>query len=347
MTSTTPQTVLTGVKPTHLPHIGNYLGAIRPAVELARQAQRSLLFIADYHALTTVQDPTLLREYTYQVAATWIASGLDPDKTIIYRQSDVPETFELQWILSCVTPKGFMNRAHAYKARVQENREAGKEDLDDGVSMGLYEYPVLMAADILLFDTDIVPVGDDQLQHIEFARDIAQKFNHVFGKAAVKNKKLEHPHILKMPKAHVQMAKNVPGLDGRKMSKSYGNHIPLFEDEAKLRKMVMKFVTDSTPPEAPKDPKTSILFELYKEVATPDQVSELEKRYATGIGWGEVKQLLFEALNNQLRGPREVYQSLINNKDQLENILRKGGEKAREIAKPVLARVRSAVGTNA
>lgn len=339
MTLNKPQTVLTGVKPTHLPHLGNYFGAIRPAVRLAQEAGRSLLFIADYHALTTVQDAALLREYTYQVAASFIACGLDPEKTIIYRQSDVPETFELHWILSCVTPKGFMNRAHAYKARLQENKDAGKEDLDDGVSMGLYEYPVLMSSDILLFDSDIVPVGEDQVQHVEFARDIAQKFNHTFGG----NK---NSNILKVPKAHVQMTKNVPGLDGRKMSKSYGNHIPVFEDEAKLRKLVMKFVTDSTPPDAPKETKGSALFELYKEVATPDQVSALEQRYATGIGWGEVKQLLFEALSAHLRGPNETYKALIADKDKLETILKKGGEKAREIAKPVLERVRSSVGTS-
>ncbi|MCB0350779.1 MAG: tryptophan--tRNA ligase, partial [Bdellovibrionales bacterium] len=214
--SSQDKVILTGIKPTDHPHIGNYLGAIRPGIELASQFEKSLFFIADYHAITTVQNAQDMQLFTRSVAAMWLACGLDSKKTIIYRQSDIPEIFELAWILSCVAPKGLLNRAHAYKAKVQENEIAGREDLDFGVSMGLYCYPVLMAADILLFNSDVVPVGEDQVQHVEIARDLAQKFNRIYG------------DIIKLPKHLVKTEKVVPGLDGRKMSKSYGNHIPLF-----------------------------------------------------------------------------------------------------------------------
>ncbi len=327
------KTLLTGVKPTHIPHIGNYLGAIRPGIQQMNSFDHALLFIADYHALNTVQDPKELAEYTYQVAACWIASGLDPDRAVIYRQSDVPEIFELNWILSSVTPKGFMNRAHAYKARVQENQEAGREDLDTGVSMGLFCYPVLMTADILLFDSDVVPVGEDQVQHVEFARDIAQKFNRTYGN-----------DILKLPKAHVQLAQNIPGLDGRKMSKSYGNHIPLFLDEKKMRKLVMKIMTDSTPPEQPKEPKGSILFDLYKQFAGQSEVARLEALYREGIGWGEVKQMLFESMFEYFKGPTDTYNRLMSDKGELDRILKEGGRAARDLAHGPMNRVRTAIG---
>jgi tryptophanyl-tRNA synthetase len=323
--------VLTGIKPTDHPHIGNYIGAIRPGIDLAGQFENSLLFIADYHAITTVQTAKELEEFTNSVTAAWIASGVDPKKTIIYRQSDVPEIFELAWILSCVTPKGLLNRAHAYKAKVQENQDAGREDLDFGISMGLYSYPVLMAADILLFNTDVVPVGEDQVQHVEIARDVAQKFNRVYG------------DVLKLPKHLVKTEKVVPGLDGRKMSKSYGNHIPLFLEEKKLRKMVMKIVTDSTPPEAPKDPKASVLFDLYKEFSTPEQLSELAALYAKGIGWGDVKQRLFERIHEHFKGPSDIYNDLMSNPSKLVTILADGAHRARELARPTMNRVRHAV----
>ena len=323
--------ILTGIKPTDHPHLGNYLGAIRPGLELVDQAKTSLLFIADYHAITTVQDAKELQSYIHSVSAAWLACGLDPKKSVIYRQSDIPEIFELSWILSCFAPKGLLNRAHAYKAKVQENTDAGKEDADFGVSMGLFSYPVLMAADILLFNSDIVPVGEDQVQHVEIARDIAQKFNRTYG------------DILHLPKAFVKTEKVIPGLDGRKMSKSYGNHIPLFLESKKLRKLVMKIVTDSSPPEAPKETKGSILFELYQEFARPEQVQELASRYAKGIGWGEVKELLFQAIEEHFKDKSVMYNDLVSHPEKINKILADGADRARLIAAPIMARVRAAV----
>jgi tryptophanyl-tRNA synthetase len=325
------KTVLTGIKPTDHPHIGNYLGAIKPGLELVSQAERSLLFIADYHAITTVHDAKELKSFTHSVTATWLACGLDPQKTIIYRQSDVPEIFELSWILSCFAPKGLLNRAHAYKAKVQENETAGREDLDFGVSMGLFCYPVLMAADILLFNTDVVPVGEDQVQHVEIARDIAQKFNRTYG------------DIIKLPKVLVKTEKVVPGLDGRKMSKSYGNHIPLFLESKQLRKFIMRIVTDSLPPEAPKDTKNSVLFDLYKEFATSEQIEAMSKRYANGVGWGEVKQSLFEAVEHHFQQPSQIYNEYMSHTERLDQILAEGAAKAREIARPLMQKIRAAL----
>lgn len=329
------KTVLTGIKPTGKPHIGNYLGAIMPALNQANSPEtRSLLFIADYHSLTSMHKAEELKSATFEVAATWLACGLDPDKVIIYRQSDIPEIFELSWILSCFTPKGFMNRAHAYKARVQANKEAGKSDLDFGVNMGLFMYPVLMSADILLFDTDTVPVGEDQVQHVEFARDIAQKINHTYKK-----------ELLKLPKASIQESvKTIPGLDGRKMSKSYGNTIPIFETEKKLRKLIMKIVTDSLPPEAPKDPSSSTIFHLYKEFANEKEIAELKALYEEGVGWGEAKQHLFEAVNKEITPLREKYNHLCDNPQQVEDILQEGAKKARKIAKEKILILRQAMG---
>ena len=328
------KTVLTGIKPTGQPHIGNYLGAMRPALSLSVPKDvRSLLFIADYHSLISVHDREQLHEMIYEVAAAWLACGLDPDKTIIYKQSNIPEILVLAWILSCFTPKGFMNRAHAYKARVVENEEIGKKDADSGINMGLYSYPVLMSADILLFDTDTVPVGEDQVQHIEFARDIAQKFNHHYGE------------VLKLPQAVVQKdTKTVPGLDGQKMSKSYNNHIPMFLDSKKLRKMVMKIKTDSSSPEEPKDPKNSILMDLYKEFATAEEISAMEVRYRRGVGWGEVKQSLFEVIDREVASARDKYHFLMENRAEVDQILEEGIVKARSIAIPVMDRVRHAIG---
>ncbi len=328
--------VLTGVKPTGKVHIGNYIGAIRPALSHAQHFTQSLFFIADYHALTTIPDPKELKELTYDVAASWIAAGLDPKKNIIYRQSDVHEVFEIFWILSCFSPKGLMNRAHAYKARVQENEQDGKSDLDSGVNMGLYNYPILMASDILSFDTDLVPVGEDQIQHLEIARDLAQKVNHTYK-----------TQVLKVPEFSVQKdAKIVPGLDGRKMSKSYDNTIPMFMDSAKMRKLVMKIKTDSLPPEAPKSTNDSVIFTLYKEFATPAQVKNLAMKYETGIGWGDAKQLLFEAMDAHLAPMREKYLALMSDKIELDNILAEGAERARLQARAVLKRVRQSIGMN-
>ena len=328
------QTVLTGVQPTAKPHLGNYTGAIRPAIEASREPNtQTWFFIADYHALTSVHDPKVLNSLVYEVAATWLACGLDPNVSVLYRQSDVPEIMELNWILSCFTPKGLMNRAHAYKAKVQDNQENGREDLDHGVNMGLFNYPILMTADILMFSANKVPVGEDQVQHLEIARDIAQKFNRNYGE------------ILKVPQVVVQKnGKLLPGLDGRKMSKSYGNHIPLFEEPAQLKKLIATVKTDSLPPEAPKNPADSILFTIYEAFASPSQVEVLREKYVKGIGWGYVKEDLFQLLDETLRGPRERYKELIKNPVELERLLKSGAEKARPQAAQLLRRVRSAIG---
>jgi tryptophanyl-tRNA synthetase len=327
------KTILTGVKPTDYPHWGNYIGAMKPAISLSQQPDvKPVLFIADYHAMTSYLEPKKLEEMTYGVTATWLACGLDPKKCLIYKQSDIPETFELMWILSCQSPKGLMNRAHAYKAKVQANTEAGNKDLDDGVNMGLYCYPILMAADILLFSADEVPVGEDQVQHVEIARDLAQKFNNTYGE------------LLKLPKFITQKNKLLPGLDGRKMSKSYNNHIPLFLESGKLRKTIMKIVTDSTPPEAPKSTEGSLLFTLYKEFATEDQVEELKQKYERGVGWGEVKQMLFEVVEAQVAPMRDEFNKISQDQAYLSSILKTGAERAREQATQTLQKLRKAMG---
>ncbi len=330
-----PTRILTGIKPTGSPHLGNLLGAIRPALRLAENHdQLAMYFIADYHALISIHDRTQLQQLTFEVAATWLAFGLDPERTLFYRQSDIPEIFELSWVLACMTSKGWMNKAHAYKARVAENQAAGSEDVDAGVSMGLYSYPVLMAADILAFDTDVVPVGKDQVQHIEIARDIAQRFNHVFG-----------AEVLTPPAASLEEnLATIPGLDGRKMSKSYDNTLPLFLPAKKLRKLVNRIVTDSLPPEAPKDPDSSSLFALYRLLADNEQTVAMRDRYQRGVGWGEVKGELFELLEEELREPRERYEALMADLPRLEELLRAGAKRARAMAAEVLDRVRQAAG---
>lgn len=327
-------TILTGVKPTGQPHLGNYLGAIRPALELSLQPNtETWFFVADYHALNNVVDPKKMRDDTFEVAATWLAAGLDPKTTVFYRQSDIPEIMELNWILSCFTPKGLMNRAHAYKAKVQENQEAGREDLDTGVNMGLFCYPILMSADILLFSADQVPVGEDQVQHLEIARDIAQKFNRQYG------------DVLKLPSYIVQkVGKSIPGLDGRKMSKSYDNYIQVFEEPAKLKKLVARIKTDSAPPEAPKSVEGSILFELYEAFATPAQLQEMRDKFARGISWGAVKEELFNLMDEKLRASRAEYKRLLLDRAYLQGLLKQGAERAREKSIPYMAQIRRAVG---
>lgn len=327
------QTILTGIKPTGTPHIGNYIGAIKPALSLLTEQNRCLYFIADYHALTIIRDPKLLQQLCYEVAATWLALGLDPSKVIFYRQSDIPEVFELSWILSCLTPKGLMNRAHAYKAIVAENQKSGIKDLDKGVNMGLFTYPILMAADILVFNTDLVPVGKDQVQHVEIARDIAIRFNHRYGDT------FRIPEYLVGEETAV-----IPGLDGRKMSKSYGNTIPLFIEPDKLRKLVFRIKTDSSRPDEPKDPSRSIIFKIYKEFATREQVDYLRKRYLEGISWGEAKQELFDVMNAYLEKPREIYKELMEDKKKIDRILKDGAERAREIAIPLIKKIRKGIG---
>ncbi|RAJ38629.1 tryptophanyl-tRNA synthetase [Kitasatospora sp. SolWspMP-SS2h] len=337
MVTAEPKVSLTGIKPTGEPHLGNYIGAIKPALELAGGAE-SIYFIADYHALTSVRDPELLGRWTRSVAATWLAAGLDPERTIFYRQSDVPEIFELHWVLSCFSAKGLMNRAHAYKAARDRNREAGVEDLDAGVNMGLFNYPVLMAVDILIMEADLVPVGKDQLQHVEYAADIAGAFNAVYGDA----------FRLKIPKAVVpteDSGRTLPGTDGRKMSKSYGNTIPLFAPEAELRKTVRRIPTDSTPVEAPKDADSSAVFQLLSHFADPATTAEVRARLeAGGMGWGELKDKLYVVLNEQLGPLRERYDALMQPGSELEELLAIGAAKARRRAQPVLEQVRKAIG---
>lgn len=329
------RTVLTGIKPTGSPHLGNLLGAIRPALRLASdEALRAFYFIADYHALTTVHDPGELIRLTREVAATWLALGLDPERVLFYRQSDVPEIFELAWILACFTSKGWMNKAHAYKAKTAENELAGNPDLDAGIHMGLYEYPILMAADILLFEADLVPVGEDQKQHIEIARDIAQRINHTYG-----------AELLKLPSALIDAgAAVVPGRDGRKMSKSYDNTIPLFAPPKQLRKRVNAIVTDSSPPGAPKDPASSVVFQIFAQFAPAEATRELRRRYLEGISWGDAKAALFEVLEPQLAGPRERYHALIADPGRIDALLGVGRDRARALARPVIERLRAAIG---
>mgnify|MGYP000208557177 CR=1 FL=1 len=328
---------LTGIKPTGIPHLGNYVGAIRPAIELARTYD-AYYFIADYHALTTVRDPALLDEYSRSVAATWLACGLDPATVTLYRQSDVPETFELTWIFACLTPKGMMNRAHAYKAALDRNREAGVADLDAGIDMGLYNYPVLMTADILVMSADVVPVGRDQVQHVEYARDIAERFNQAYGDRFA----LTVPeHVTSGDRDENTMA----GLDGRKMSKSYDNTIPLFADPATLRKLVRRITTDSTPVEDPKDPDAAAVFTIYRQFASADEIAAVRARLeAGGMGWGEMKDVLFEALDAHLAGPRARYDALMADRTELDAILAAGAERARERATALLGSVRAAIG---
>ncbi len=325
---------LTGIKPTGLPHLGNYLGMIRPALALTEE-YRVLYFIADYHALTTVHDGPELSTLTHELAATWLALGLEPGpEATIYRQSDVPEIFEICWILSCFAPKGLLNRAHAYKAMVDANAEAGTTD-DDGVSAGLFSYPVLMAADILAYDADVVPVGLDQKQHLEITRDIADVFNQNYGE------------VLRLPEPRIdENVETIPGLDGRKMSKSYGNTIPIFLEPKKLRKAVRRIVTDSRPPEEPKDPEGDTLFALYSLIASPDATTELATAYREGgIGYGQVKDDLADRLIDLFGEPRRRFEELTADRAAVNAILDEGAAHARSIAGPVLSRLREAVGT--
>jgi tryptophanyl-tRNA synthetase len=328
------KTVLTGITSTGVPHIGNYVGAIRPAIASSRdESVRSCLFVADYHSLVKGGNPEQMAQSTLEIAASWLAAGLDPDKVVFYRQSDVPEIMELAWVLTCMTAKGLMNRAHAYKAAVAENESAEARDPDRGITMGLFCYPILMAADILMFKADTVPVGRDQKQHVEMARDIAQRFNHHFGETFV------------LPEAEMKDSTAVlPGLDGRKMSKSYNNTIPLFLPEKKLRKSIMKIKTNSLEPGEPKDPDDSALFAIYSAFASDGETETMRGNYADGIAWGEVKQIVFERIDAEVCDMRAEYDRLIANPAEVESILRDGAESARAISMPFLAEIRQRVG---
>jgi tryptophanyl-tRNA synthetase len=325
---------LTGIKPSGTPHIGNYLGMIRPALELARE-NLALYFIADYHALTTVKDGESMKYLTYEVAATWLALGLDPQKVIFFRQSDIPEVTELTWILSCFTSKGLLNRAHAYKAAVDENEAAGRSS-DEGINAGLYNYPVLMAADILLYGSHYVPVGLDQKQHIEISRDIAETFNATYG------------DILVIPEGVIrEEVMTIPGLDGRKMSKSYDNVIPIFAPAKAMRKQVMRIVTDSRRPEEPKNPEEDNVFNIYQHFASPQQVEKIRQGYLQGgLAYSAVKQDLYQVLEDTFGEARQKYDAMMQDWDQLDRILLEGAAKARDIARPLMEKIRKAVGVD-
>jgi len=328
------QTWLTGITTSGTPHLGNYVGAIRPAVEASRNPDREgFYFLADYHAMIKNQDPAQLRQSRQEISTAWLALGMDTDHATFYRQSDIPEIMELTWMLTCLTAKGLMNRAHAYKAVVQENIDSEAADADKGISMGLFSYPILMSADILMFKATHVPVGRDQIQHIEMARDIAQRFNHHYGE------------LLVLPQVVVEERASVlSGLDGRKMSKSYGNTIPLFDTSKKLRKSIMKIKTNSQEPGEPKDPEGNTVFDIYRAFASDEQSQQLRDAYAAGIGWGDAKQQLFELVDAVLSEPRERYDELMADPGEVDMILKRGAEKAREHSRANLAELRRAVG---
>lgn len=337
MSSTEKQRILTGITTSGTPHIGNYVGAIRPAIQASHnQDNLSFYFLADFHALIKCQDPEMVAQSTKEIAASWLALGLNPDEVVFYRQSDIPQIAEFCWMLNCVCAKGLMNRAHAYKAGVDQNREAG-EDPDFGITMGLFSYPVLMAADILMFNANKVPVGRDQIQHVEMARDMAQRFNHLFAS--------KKQPLLTLPEYQVDDDVAVlQGLDGRKMSKSYGNTIPLFLPEKQLKKHINKIKTNLLEPGEPKDPDTSTVFQIWKAFANEQQQAEMRQAFADGIAWGEAKKQLFELINAELAEPRERYNELLAKPSYVEDILQAGAEKARGYSEPLLAKLRESVG---
>lgn len=321
--------ILTGITTTGTPHIGNYLGAIKPALNHAENYDESYYFLADYHAIIKNSDSKEVSDSVKNVALAWLASGLDTNKSYFYRQSDVPEILELSWILNCVTAKGLMNRSHAYKAAT----EANSSDEDKGITMGLFSYPVLMAADILMFNATHVPVGADQIQHLEMTRDIAARFNHIYKKT------------FELPEAIIQSKKDtVPGIDGQKMSKSYGNIIPLLSSEKQLKKSIAKIITNSLEPGDPKDPSTCTVFKLYKYFASDELLKEFENDYKEGIGWGDAKNKLFNIINNEMLPLREKYISLENDKNLLNDLLQDGSKKVRPIAQEMLASIRDSIG---
>ncbi|NRA20101.1 MAG: tryptophan--tRNA ligase [Oceanospirillaceae bacterium] len=328
------KTVLTGITTTGTPHIGNYLGAIKPAITASEQPGfESYFFLADYHALVKCHDPERVARSSREIAATWLAMGLDTDKATFYRQSDIPEIPELSWILTCMTSKGLMNRSHAYKASVDANQASGKTELDDGISMGLFSYPILMAADILMFNADIVPVGKDQIQHIEMTRDIAGRFNSTYTE------------LFNLPTAQVdEETKLIPGLDGRKMSKSYDNTLPLFCSSQQLYKLIKQIDTDSKQPGEPKDPDSSTVFQLYNCFANEAETMQMREQYLNGIGWGDAKKELFEFLDEKLAAPRNEYNRLMNDLPFVESVLLKGAEKARAKTVPLMDKIRIAAG---
>ncbi|MEL3954222.1 tryptophan--tRNA ligase [Stenotrophomonas bentonitica] len=327
--------VLTGITPSGTPHLGNYVGAIRPAITASQASEiESFFFLADLHSLIKAQEPERTQRSTLEIAASWLACGLDPDKVWFYRQSDIPETTELMWFLTVIASKGILNRAHAYKAAVDKNREEQLDD-DAGVSAGLFMYPVLMAADILIFKANRVPVGRDQIQHIEMARDFAQRFNHVYGQ-----------EFFPLPEVVIdEQVATLAGLDGRKMSKSYHNTIPLFAPRAELKKLVFSILTDSRAPGEPKSTEGSALFQMYQAFATPEQTAAFAQAFAEGISWGDAKQQLFERIDSEITPLRERYDALMAEPEKIEALLRRRGQQLREqFAVPLLKELRHAVG---
>lgn len=324
--------ILTGITTTGTPHLGNYVGAIRPAIQSVSDEVDSFFFLADLHGLIKCHDPELIHQSTREIAAAWLAMGLDTSKAVFYRQSDVPEISELNWLLTCFAAKGLMNRAHAYKAAVDKNTEDA-QDPDFGINMGLFCYPVLMSADILMFNASTVPVGKDQIQHVEMARDIAGRFNHHFGE-----------HFI-LPEAQVDDNVAVlQGLDGRKMSKSYNNTIPLFLPEKKFRKHINKIKTNLLEPGEPKDPETSTVFQVWQAFASEQQTAQMRQAFADGIAWGEAKKQLADLILEELGDARERYDVLMQDTSEIESILQAGALKARAISQPFIAELKAALG---
>ncbi len=325
------KTVLTGIKPTGMPHMGNYIGALKPLIEKSK-TNKTFMFIADLHALNTMHDATEIKQHTYEIAALLISLGLDLKNTALFRQSDIDEIYHLNTLLMNVTPKGLMNRAHSYKAAMDKNIATGI-DADAGINMGLYTYPILMTADILLYDTDVVPVGADQKQHVEFARDIAGYFNTIYGET------------FKMPEPVIGDETGlIPGLDGKKMSKSYDNTIPLMAPEKELKKKIMRIITDSKTPEEPKDPDSSTIYQLYKFFASEAEIAEFADMFRKGgMGYGTAKTILFEKINSVLEKPRTEYERLMMNKSEIDAILADGAMRARTVAQKVLGRVKKSM----
>tara|TARA_Y100000768_G_scaffold117058_1_gene86433 strand:+ start:3037 stop:4047 length:1011 start_codon:yes stop_codon:yes gene_type:complete len=328
------QRVLTGITTSGTPHLGNLLGAILPAIQASKQDNTSsFLFLADYHSLIKNTDSNLTHSSSFEIAACWLACGLNPKKVIFYRQSDIPHIFELAWILGCLTSKGLLNRAHAYKAAMTVNEENGAQDLDKGITMGLFNYPILMAADILMFSADFVPVGNDQKQHIEMTRDIALKFNHYYGE------------LLTTPVAQISEDTGIlPGIDGKKMSKSYKNTIPIFSDDDVLKKIIMKIKTNSQEPGEPKDVNDCNIFKIFKSISSENDIEELQKKYEEGIGWGEAKGILFENLRDFLFPFKTEYQKIVKDRGYIESVLKQGKEKALEVSTPLIEDIRKAIG---
>jgi tryptophanyl-tRNA synthetase len=337
--------VLTGITTSGTPHLGNYVGSIRPSVRASLSDDvQSFYFLADYHALIKIGEPERVQRSTLEIAASWLAAGVDPERVTFYRQSDIPEIPELTWLLTCVTGKGMLNRAHAYKASVDKNNAAGN-DSDADVTAGLFMYPVLMAADILLFNAHKVPVGRDQIQHIEMARDIAQSFNYRYKNNSYSGNKNAGYEYFTLPEAEIEASvATLPGLDGRKMSKSYDNTIPLFAPKAELKKLIAGIVTDSRLPGEAKDIEGSALYQIYQAFATVEEAKAMQTAYKNGIAWGDAKQMLFERIDSEIAPMREKYEWLMNNPAEIEAILLKGADKARQIGTPFMQSLRQAVG---